>query len=129
MPLSSRPLGPSSPPRSLSTGRKATQSDRTPPHFAWTRQQWDIYLADALTKNRDVSTLPHSPIPMLRIHQISLRDLLPTVTPLNSWQWADNDNALPLGHLRFMLSYSPIGRTEATSGLNEELLRFGPSPT
>ena len=56
------------------------------PVSAWTRQQWGIYVADALAKNKDVSTLPHSSIPVLQTHQISLHDLLSTVTRPNSWQ-------------------------------------------
>ena len=75
------------------------------PVSAWTRQQWGIYVADALAKNKDVSTLPHSPIPVLRSHQISLHDLLSTVTLPNSWQWTDNDHEPPLGNLRSMLSH------------------------
>ena len=74
------------------------------PPINWTRQQRGIYVADALTKNRDVSTLPHSPIPVLQIHQIAFQDLLSTVTPSHLWHWADNDNAPPLGNLRSMVS-------------------------
>ena len=100
------------------------------PPSALTRQLWGIYLADALTKNRDVSTL--SPMPMLRIHQISLRNLLSTVTPLTLWQWADNGNAPPLGNLRSMLSHHrvlareqrpPPGSTRSCS----DLVRVPPS--
>ena len=43
----------------------------TPP-AAWTRQQWGIYLADALTKNRDIGSLPHSPIHSIRLHTMPL---------------------------------------------------------
>ena len=75
------------------------------PPATLSRQQWGIYIADALTKNRDVSTLLHSPIPVLRIHQIALHDLLSTVTPLHSWHWADNNKAPPLGNLRSMVSH------------------------
>ena len=72
------------------------------PPATWTRQQWGIYVADALTKNRDITTLPHSPIPVLRIHQIALHDLLPTVTPPHSWHWADNDSVPPFGSLVYV---------------------------
>ena len=78
----------------LVTAARALLSPTIP---AWTRQQWGIFLADALTKNRDVGTLPHSPIPHLRVCQVLLRDLLASVTPLPVWQWADNDSAPPSG--------------------------------
>ena len=42
----------------------------------WTRKQWGTYLVDALTKNRDISLLPHSSIPLLPIHTFALHDLL-----------------------------------------------------
>ena len=74
------------------------------PPASWTRQQWGIYVADALTKNRDVSILPHSPIPVIRIHQIVLHDLLSTISP-HLWHLADNHNAPPLGNLRSMVSH------------------------
>ena len=44
------------------------------PPSTWSRQQWGIYLADAVSKNRDIRSLPHSPIPILRTHSVSLYD-------------------------------------------------------
>ena len=75
------------------------------PPATWTRQQWGIYVADALTKNRDVSTLPLSPIPVLRIHQIALNDLLSTVSAPPLWHWTNNSNMPPLGNLRSTISH------------------------
>ena len=57
------------------------------PPSSWTRQQWGIYVADALTKNWEIGTLPHSPVPFLRIHQIPFPALQATITPLGTWQW------------------------------------------
>ena len=82
------------------------RSDTPPP--AWTRQQWGIFLADALTKHRDVGTLPHSPIPHLRVCPVLLRDLLASITPSPVWQWADKDSAPPLGNLRATLSHHRV---------------------
>ena len=62
-------------------------------------------MADALTKHREVSTLPHSPRPVLRLRQIGFHDLLSTVSPPHSWHWADNNNMPPLGNLRSMVSH------------------------
>ena len=68
------------------------------PPSSWSRQQWGIYVADALTKNREIGIILQSPIPFLRIHQIPFADLRTTVTPTGSWQWADNVGAPPLGN-------------------------------
>ena len=78
-----------------------------PPH-TWSRQQWGIYMADAITKNREIGTLPHSPIPSLRIHQIPFSDLCATITPSDSWQWSDHAGAPPFGNLRSMLSHHRV---------------------
>ena len=75
---------------------------------SWSRQQWGIYIADALTKNREIGSLPHSPIPSIRILQIPLSDLQATITPAGTWQWADNVGAPPLGNLRSMLSHHRV---------------------
>ena len=65
-------------------------------------------MADALTKNREIGTLPHSPIPSLQIHQILFSDLRTRVTPLGHWQWADKDGVPPLGNLRSMLRHHRV---------------------
>ena len=62
----------------------------TPP-AAWTRAQWGIYLADALTKNRDIGSLPFSPIPSILIHTIPLHEILLESTSVDSWQWMGPD--------------------------------------
>ena len=54
------------------------------PPSSWTRQQWGIYVADALTKNREIGSLSHSPIPFLRIHQIPFPAIQATITPLGN---------------------------------------------
>ena len=87
-----------------------TMNQRTPRvlrHLpsAWTRQLWGIYLADALTKNKDIGSLPHSPIPTIRTHSISLHDLLTTATPPNAWKWRGPDSKPPLGPLCSMISH------------------------
>ena len=46
------------------------------PSAAWTRNQWGTYLADALAKESDIGSLPHSPIPSKRLHPIPLQDIL-----------------------------------------------------
>ena len=75
------------------------------PPSAWSRQQWGIYLADALSQNRDFGSLPHSPLPTLRCHHLSLQDMLQVATPPLSWQWLDPARTPPLGNLRTMLSH------------------------
>ena len=79
----------------------------TPP-AAWTRTQWGIYLADALTKNRDLGSLPFSPIPTIHIHTIPLREILLESTPVDSWQWTGPDCSPPLGNLRATLSHHRV---------------------
>ena len=79
----------------------------TPP-AAWTRQQWGIYLADALAKNRDIGALPHSPIPTIRPRTVPLHDILLDSTPLDSWQWTGLDRSPPLGNLRAALSHHRV---------------------
>ena len=37
-------------------------------HTSWTRQQWGNYIADGLSKNRDIGSLPFSHIPTIRTH-------------------------------------------------------------
>ena len=53
----------------------------TPP-AAWSKHQWGIYLADALAKNRDIPSLPFSPVPTLPTHPIPFQDILTTTPPL-----------------------------------------------
>ena len=77
------------------------------PHSSWSRQQWGIYIADALSKNRDLGSLPHSPIPTIRLHHLSLPDVL-RVTPPTLWQWIGPDSTPPLGNLRSMLSHHRV---------------------
>ena len=78
------------------------------PPSAWSRHQWGIYLADAISKNRDIGSLPHSPIPTLRIHTVSLPEIMTAANPLNSWQWLQSDGTPPLGNLRSMLSHHRV---------------------
>ena len=47
-------------------------------------QQWGICLADALTKNRDISSLPFSPVPVLQTHIIQSHDILTPHLPLGT---------------------------------------------
>ena len=79
----------------------------TPPS-AWSRHQWGIYIADALTKIRDISSLSYSLIPTLSIPNISLPELLFTVIPPGAWQWAGPDGTPPLGNLRTTLSHHRV---------------------
>ena len=62
----------------------------------------------SLTKNPDISSLPHSPILVLRIHSISLREFLSKAIPPDIWQWADQECSPPLGCLRSTLSYHRV---------------------
>ena len=75
------------------------------PPSSWTRQQWGIYITDALTKNREIGSLPLSPIPTLRIHHILFAAILASITPPGTWQWADKVGVPPLGNLITMLSH------------------------
>ena len=75
------------------------------PHLTWSRHQWGNYIADGLSKNRDIGSLPHSPIPTIRTHIIPLADILARVPAMDVWQWVGPDRAPPLGHLRHMLSH------------------------
>ena len=75
------------------------------PSSAWSRQQWGIYLADALSQNRDIGSLPSSPIPTIRCYHLSLQDVLQIAPPPPSWQWLGPDRSPPLGNLRTMLSH------------------------
>ena len=77
------------------------------PPSAWSRQQWGIYIVDALSKNRDLSSLRHSPVPSIRHHHLSLQAML-QLTPSTSWHWIGPDSAPPLGNLRSMLSYHRV---------------------
>ena len=62
-------------------------SERSDTHLAaWSKQQWGIYLADALAKNRDISSLPSSPVPILQTHSIPFHDILTSTPPLGTWQ-------------------------------------------
>ena len=70
------------------------ERSETPPS-SWSRQQWGIYFADALSKNRDISSLPFSPIPTIRLKHLSLPDVL-HVTPPTLWQWIGPDRTPPL---------------------------------
>ena len=79
----------------------------TPP-AAWTRTQWGIFLADALTKNRDIGSLPYSPIPSIRTHTLTLQDILLESTPGDSWQWMGPGHSPPLGNLRATLSHHRV---------------------
>ena len=97
------------------------------PHASWSRQQWGIYIVDALSKNRDLSSLRHSPIPSIRHHHLSLQEML-QLTPSTSWHWMGPDSAPPLGNLRSMLSYHKYWRTGPTaivSARTEEPRLFG----
>ena len=78
------------------------------PPSAWSRHQWGIYLADAISKNRDIGSLPHSPIPALRIITFTLSDILTAANPPDSWQWMGSDGTPPLGNLRSMLSHHRV---------------------
>ena len=78
------------------------------PPSAWSRHQWGIYLADAISKNKDIGSLPHSPIPFLRTLSVSLPDILTASNPLHSWQWLRPDGTPPLGNLRSMLSHHRV---------------------
>ena len=78
------------------------------PHSTWTRQQWGIFVADAITKNREIGSLPHSPIPSLQILQIPFSELCATINPFDSWQWADHLGVPPLGNLRSTLSHHRV---------------------
>ena len=84
---SSLPAGPTSQTRYLSNGLRCRTRGalRTTPS-AWSRHQGGIYLADAITKNREIGTLSHSPIPTLQTHNIVLHDLLMVANPLTSWR-------------------------------------------
>ena len=72
---------------------------------AWTRQQWGIYMADALAKSRSIGSLPHSPIPFLQSNTIPFHNLLTAVPPASYWHWAGPVGHPPLGNLRAMLSH------------------------
>ena len=78
------------------------------PPSTWSRQQWGIYLADAVSQNRDIRSLPHSPIPILQTHSVSLHDILSTANPSDSWQWTSPDGSPPLGNLRTLLSHHRV---------------------
>ena len=78
------------------------------PPSTWSRHQWGIYLADAISKNRDIASLPHSPIPTLRTISLSLPAIMTTSNPTPSWQWVGPDGTLPLGNLRSMLSHQRV---------------------
>ena len=77
----------------------------TTPHTAWSRHQWGNYLADGLSKSRDIGSLPFSPIPTIRTHIIPLADILARVPAMGVWQWLGPDCAPPLGNLRNLLSH------------------------
>ena len=74
------------------------------PHTAWSRHQWGIYIADGL-KNRDISSLPFSPIPSIRTHTIPLSDTLSSTPHMGSWSWLGQDCTPPLRNLRLLLSH------------------------
>ena len=97
------------------------------PPAAWSCTQWGIYLADALAKNRDIGSFPHSSIPSIRIHTIPLQDILLESTPLDSWRWAGPDGSPPLGNLRATLSHQRV----LAYRTNRDLIRSGrgASPT
>ena len=78
----------------------------TPP-VAWSKQQWGIYLADALTKNRDIPSLPFSPVPVLQTHTIQSHDIL-TQFPLCTWLLHGWEGTPPLGNLHAMLSHHRV---------------------
>ena len=82
------------------------ERSETPPS-SWSRQQWGIYIADALSKNRDLGSLPHSPIPATRLHHLSLPEVL-QVAPTTLWQWIGPDRTPPLGNLCSMLSHHRV---------------------
>ena len=75
----------------------------TPPS-AWSRQQWGNYLADGLTKHRDIGSLSFSPIPTLRLYSIPFPALLASIPTSSVWQWIGPDCAPPLGNFRHLLS-------------------------
>ena len=75
------------------------------PHSAWSRHQWGIYIADALTKNRDISSLQFSPLPFLRTDVIPITDILSSTPHIGSWLWLGQEGTPPLGNLRLLLSH------------------------
>ena len=78
------------------------------PPTAWSKQQWGICLADALAKNRDISSLPFSPVPILHTHSIPLHDILTTTSPPGTWQLLSPEGTPPLGSFHAMLSHQRV---------------------
>ena len=82
------------------------QSD-TPP-AAWSKHQWGIYLADALAKNRDIGSLPFSPVPTIQIHPVLLHDMQMSTPPHDAWQWLGAEGSPPLGSLHALTSHHRV---------------------
>ena len=75
------------------------------PPSSWSRQQWGNYVADGLSKIRDIESLPFSPIPTIRTQTIPLTALLASIPAMRVWQWIGPDCTPPLGNLRHLLSH------------------------
>ena len=72
------------------------------------RQQWGISLVDSHTKNRDIGSLPHSPISVLPMQTVALHDLFLVANPPASWQWVGSTCIPPVVNLRSMLSHHRV---------------------
>ena len=75
------------------------------PHTTWSRHQWGNYIADVLSKNRDIGSLPLSPIPTIRTYSMPVADILARVPAMGVWPWVGPDRSPPLGNLHHMLSH------------------------
>ena len=71
------------------------------------RQQWGISLVDSHTKNRDIGSLPHSPISVLPMQTVALHDLFLVANPPASWQWVSSTCIPPRGESPFDVESSP----------------------
>ena len=107
---------------------RATQNVPTPLPAAWSRRQWGFYLANGVSKNRDLGSLPFSPIPSLKTQTIPLSTILSATPPTGSWQWVGPESTPPLGNLRSMISHH---RALAYRAKRDTLraLRHGRCPT
>ena len=75
--------------------------------------------ADAMAKNKEIGSLPHSRVPTLRIHSIPFHEMHTAASSPEAWQWARLEGSPPLGNLRTMLSHHRVRAYR----LNRDVLR------
>ena len=65
-------------------------------------------MADAMAKNRDIGSLPFSPVPIIQTHSVSLHDMLQMTLPHDTWQWLGAEGSPPLGSFHALMSHQRV---------------------